>query len=146
MSLQYLLLLATMMSSECQISVFLLLIGYFSVMGESLPFKGRKACCPFGLLMSLVPLNPWWLLVRKQNIFLFPKVIWDERWRQRAQNKVWVVDRNGNLFLKFWWVLVWLWENCDTTKRLMSPTPSADFYDDNDWEHMALWSPLQPRG
>lgn len=96
-----------------QVPVFLL-VACFSVKGEwgvRVCFvKAEKHVIPLGSRCPLFPL----ILVRKQTMSLFPKEIWDERWRQKVQNKVQVVERNGNLFLKFWWVLVWVQESRDT--------------------------------
>lgn len=54
-----------------------------------------------GSLVSLFSRDNWCLPVRKQKASLFPRDIRDERSGQRAQNKVYVMEGNGNYFLKY---------------------------------------------
>lgn len=85
-------------------------------------FVEQKSMVYLWVINVLVPCDNGWLLIRKQKMSLFPKEIWDERWRRRAQNKVQLMERNGHLFLKYWLGLIMtLQEKHDTLFLYQEP-------------------------
>lgn len=93
---------------------------------------------PEQLWTSLQSCSLWELafLAGKQNVSLFPKEIWNERWWREME----ACSQNTD------WVSLWLCRksmtSCFSTEMLISPlTSAADFYSENNWEQIAYGSP-----